>query len=160
MWEGRQPAGKLAGRDRGILTRQGEFMKRAILVMAGCATLLAGIAFAQDHEELKAAMKTAGAANGSLRKTIAAKDSDATASTAENLAAAFKTVQAHFEEHHMDDGIKFAQTAHKASLDLAAAAKAGDWDKASDELKTLGAQCQGCHAAHREKLPDGTFKMK
>jgi cytochrome c556 len=60
----------------------------------------------------------------------------------------------------MEDGIKFAQTANKASMNLAAAANAGEWDKASDELKTIGAQCQGCHAAHREKLPDGSYKMK
>jgi hypothetical protein len=135
-------------------------MKTTILAMAGCATLLLGIAFAQDHEELNKAMKTAGAANGSLRKSIAAKDGAETAATAEKLAAAFKTVQAHFEEHKMDDGIKFAQTANMASMNIAAAAKAGEWDKASDELKTLGAQCQGCHAAHREKLADGTYKMK
>lgn len=135
-------------------------MNRTILVMAGCATLLLGMVFAQGHEELNAAMKTAGAANGSLRKSIAAKDGAETAATAEKLAAAFKTVQAHFEEHHMEDGIKFAQTANQASMNLAAAAKAGEWDKASDELKTLGAQCQGCHAAHREKLADGTYKMK
>jgi cytochrome c556 len=135
-------------------------MKKTMLVMAGCATLLVGIAFAQDHAELTAAMKTAGAANGSLRKTIAAKDGPETIATAEKLAAAFKTVQAHFEEHHMEDGIKFAQTANHASMELAAAAKAGEWDKASDELKTIGAQCQGCHAAHREKLADGSYKMK
>jgi len=135
-------------------------MNRTILVMAGCATLLLGVAFAQGHEELTGAMKTAGAANGSLRKSIAAKDGAETAATALKLAAAFKITQAHFEEHKMEDGIKFAQTANKASLDLAAAANAGEWEKASDELKTIGAQCQGCHAAHREKLPDGTYKMK
>jgi cytochrome c556 len=135
-------------------------MNKTILVMAGCASLLLGMASAQDHNELMGAMKTAGAANGSLRKSIAAKDSTETAATAEKLAAAFKTVQTHFEEHHMEDGIKFAQTANKASMNLAAAARAGEWDKASSELNTLGAQCQGCHAAHREKLPDGTYKMK
>ena len=135
-------------------------MNRTILAMAGCATLLIGMAFAQDHNELMGAMKTANAANGSLRKSIAAKDAAETAASVEKLAAAFKTVQAHFEEDHMEDGIKFAQTANKASMNLAAAAKAGEWDKASAELNTLGAQCQGCHAAHREKLPDGTYKMK
>jgi Pyruvate/2-oxoacid:ferredoxin oxidoreductase gamma subunit len=135
-------------------------MNKIIIVMAGYVTLLIGTALAQDHEEVNKAMKTAGAATGSLRKTIAAKDSSETAATAETLAAAFKIIQAHFEEHHMEDGIKFSQTGNKASINLAAAAKAGEWEKASDELKTIGAQCQGCHAAHREKLPDGTYKMK
>ena len=41
-------------------------MNRTILAMAGCATLLIGMAFAQDHNELMGAMKTANAANGSL----------------------------------------------------------------------------------------------
>jgi cytochrome c556 len=135
-------------------------MKTTILVIAGCATLLLGAAFAQDHQEFAAAMKTIGAANGAARKMVAAKDGPETAANAEKMAAAFKMVQAHFEEHHMDDGVKSAQTANMAAMNLAAAAKAGEWEKASDELKTIGAQCQGCHAAHREKLPDGTYKMK
>ena len=135
-------------------------MKKILLVTAGCATLLLGVAFAQDDHELGGVMKTIGGANGAVRKTVAAKDGNETAATAEKLAGAFEKVQAHFQEHHMDDGVKFAETAHHASMNLAAAAKAGEWDKASDELKTLGAQCQGCHAAHREKLPDGSYKMK
>lgn len=135
-------------------------MNKTILLTAGCVTLLLGVAFAQDDHELAGTMKTIGAANGSLRKTIAAKDGAETAATAEKLAAAFKMVQSHFEEHHMDDGVKFAETAHGAAMSLAAAAKAGEWDNASAELKTIGAQCQGCHSAHREKLPDGTYKMK
>lgn len=135
-------------------------MKKTIVVIAACSTLLLGVAFAQDEHELTGTMKTIGATNGGLRKTVAAKDGAETAASAEKLADAFEKVQAHFEEHHMADGVKFAQTAHQASMDLAAAAKAGEWDKASTELRTIGAQCQACHTAHREKLADGTYKMK
>ncbi len=135
-------------------------MKKTTLVVAGCVTLLLGVALAQDEHELTGVMKTAGAANGALRKTVAAKDEAETVANADKLEGVFKKAQEHFEEHHMADGVKFAETAHQAAMDLAAAAKAGDWDKASAELKTVGAQCQGCHAAHREKLPDGTYKMK
>src|SRR5271170_5102543 len=98
-------------------------MKMTMMVMAGYATLLIGTALAQSHEEVNKAMKTAGAASGSLRKSIAAKDGAETAANAENLAAAFKIIQAHFEEHHMEDGIKFSQTGNKASINLAVAAK-------------------------------------
>jgi cytochrome c556 len=135
-------------------------MKTTILVISACTTLWIGTACAQDEQELAGAMKTIGAANGAVRKTIAAKDSGETAANAEKLAATFKVVQSHFEEHHLEDGVNFAQRANKAAVNLAAAAKAGEWDKASDELKTIGAQCQGCHTAHREKLADGTYKMK
>jgi hypothetical protein len=39
-------------------------------------------------------------------------------------------------------------------------ARCGDAANRRLENKTLGAQCQGCHTAHREKLPDGSYKMK
>lgn len=130
-------------------------MKKLITV-----SFVAALCLAQDHAALKQAMKTAGSSFGSLRKTIDAKDATATADAAEKLASAFPVVREHFEEHKMQDGIDFANTAEKSSKALAVAAKAGDWDKASAEYKTIGGTCQGCHAAHREKLPDGTFKMK
>jgi cytochrome c556 len=130
--------------------------KIAILATA----LFAILAFAQDHAALREAMKTAGSSFATLRKSVTAQDAAATEQAAEKLAAAFPTVRAHFEEHKMQDGIDFATTAEKASNSLAEAAKAGDWDQASADLKTLGGTCQGCHAAHREKLPDGSFKMK
>lgn len=124
------------------------------------AALFASFAFAQDHAALRQAMKTAGASFGALHKSVPAKDAAATEQSAEKLAAAFPTVRAHFEEHKMQDGIDFATTAENSSKSLAEAAKAGNWEQASADLKTLGGTCQGCHAAHREKLPDGSFKMK
>jgi hypothetical protein len=95
-----------------------------------------------------------------LRKSIAAKDASAAEASSAKLSEAFEKVQAHFEEHHMEDGVNFAKTAHNAAMAIDAAAKAGEWEKASEEAKNMGGTCQGCHAAHREKLPDGTYKMK
>jgi cytochrome c556 len=132
-------------------------MKKTVLTTAA---LLAAFAFGQGHEELQQAMKTAGANFGGLRKSIEAKDAMATTAAADKLAAAFPVVRAHFEEHKMQDGVDFATTAEKASKSLSEAAKAGNWDQAAADMKTIGGTCQGCHSAHREKLPDGTFKMK
>lgn len=128
--------------------------------LAISAALFATLAFGQDHAALRQAMKTAGSSFGAARKGVDAKDAAATAQAAEKLAAAFPTVRGHFEEHKMQDGVDFASTAEKASKSLAEAAKAGNWDQASADLKTIGGTCQGCHAAHREKLPDGSYKMK
>jgi len=136
-------------------------MMKTCLTVLGCAALLSMIGFAQeDHAEFQGLMKSAGGDFGGLRKMVMAKEGEQSAATAEKLAAVFEKVQAHFEEHHMEDGVNFAKTAHNAAMSLAEAAKGGDWDKASADLKEIGGQCQGCHAAHREKLPDGTFKMK
>lgn len=135
-------------------------MKKTLIGLTLSAALLAGVAWAQDHAEFQGWMKTTAASFGSLRKSVMAKDGPAAAETAEKMSGIFKEVGGHFEEHKMQDGIDFAHHASEAAADLAMAAKAGDWDKAEADLKTVGAQCQGCHGAHREKLPDGSFKMK
>ena len=136
-------------------------MRKIQFVTAGCAALLLGLAVAQAQApHLQAFMKTITGANGGLRKSIMEKNAAETSANAQKMAEAFEKVQAHFEEDHLTDGVNQAKTAHKAAMDLAAAAKAGDWDKASDELKAIGGTCQACHAQYREKLPDGTYKMK
>jgi len=136
-------------------------MRKIMFVMAGCAALLLGIAVAQAQApHLQPFMKTVAAANGALRKSVMEKNASETSANAQKMADAFVKVQAHFEEDHLTDGVNFAKTAHKASMDLIAAANGGDWDKASDELKAIGGTCQGCHSQYREKLPDGTYKMK
>jgi len=39
-------------------------------------------------------------------------------------------------------------------------AAAGDDAKIAAANMTLGAQCAGCHTAHREQLPDKSFEIK
>ena len=136
-------------------------MHKTIFVTAGCAALLLGIAVAQAQApHLQAFMKTVAAANGALRKSVMEKNAPEVSANAQKMADAFVKVQAHFEEDHLTDGVNLAKRAHKASVDLIAAANAGDWDKASDQLKVLGGTCQACHSQYRETLPDGTYKMK
>jgi cytochrome c556 len=136
-------------------------MQRIMFVTAGCAALLLGIAVAQAQApHLQVFMKTVAAANGALGKSVMEKNATEVSANAEKMADAFVKVQAHFEEDHLTDGVNLAKRAHKASMDLIAAANAGDWDKASEELKTVGGTCQACHSQYREKLPNGTYKMK
>ena len=133
-------------------------MKRT-LIFAACAVCLL-VAYGHDHEEFQATMKATNMNFAALRKTVEAKQGAETAAAAEKLVPLYKQVLHHFEEHKMQDGITMAKTGQEAAERLAAAAKAGDWDTAAVELKAIGGTCQGCHAAHREKLPDGTYKMK
>lgn len=136
-------------------------MPKIMFVTGGCAALLLGIAVAQaEAPHLQPFMKTVAAANGALLKSVMEKNATETSANAQKMAEAFVKVQAHFEEDHLTDGVNLAKRVHKASMDLVAAANAGDWDKASDELKALGGTCQACHSQYREKLPDGTYKMK
>lgn len=83
-------------------------------------------------------MKQVGAANGSIRKTIAAKDGAETAASAEKLAglcAHVTSVGRHGKSGRLGQSFGRSQIA---------------WRRPD----------QGCHTAHREKLADGTYQMK
>ena len=129
-------------------------------VMAACALFLAMAVYAHEDEEFEGWMKQTNKSYAGAQKGVAAKQAAETAAAGDKLAELFEHVKSHFEGHKMADGIEFAKTAHDAARDLAADAKAGNWEKASGDLKTMGGTCQGCHAAHRVKKPNGEYEMK
>jgi mono/diheme cytochrome c family protein len=104
-------------------------------------------------------MKEVGPTNAGLRGAGAAPTDDSV-KAAQRLNAIFKDVQAYWEGKKVDDAIGFAKAAVAATDDLSKALTAKDAAAAGAAQKTLAAQCAGCHMAHREKTPDGTFKMK
>ena len=44
--------------------------------------------------------------------------------------------------------------------DAELAAAAGKWDDAKSNATGLTKLCATCHAAHRERMEDGTFRVK
>jgi len=60
----------------------------------------------------------------------------------------------------VEDATTAAKNAVAASQAIAKAVAAHDMAAANTAATTLGAQCMACHTAHREKTPEGTFKMK
>src|SRR5580704_959888 len=126
------------------------------IVALGCPLFVALAVFAHSDEEFEGWMKQTGANFGAAQKAVAAKQTPETAAAGEKMAELFEHVKSHFEGHKMADGIGFAKSAHEAAQDLAVNAKAGNWEKASADLKTIGGTCQGCHAAHRVKKADGS----
>jgi len=134
-------------------------MKR-FLLMTTCFAALGVTVVAQDDAEYKGWMKAAGATSGSLRKNLEAKNADAAAADAKKLQEIFGHVHDYWNDKHVDDAMKFAMAANAGFGDVAEQAAAGKFEDASATLKTTSANCGGCHAAHREKSPDGSWKMK
>ncbi|HLG96147.1 MAG TPA: hypothetical protein VKX49_07535 [Bryobacteraceae bacterium] len=133
-------------------------MKATVIV---CGALFFAVAvFAHEDEEFEGWMKQTNANFATAQKSVAAKKAAETAAAGDKLAELFDHVKAHFEGHKAADGINFAKTAHDASKDLGTEANAGNWEKASADLKTIGGTCQGCHAAHRVKNAKGEWEMK
>jgi hypothetical protein len=134
-------------------------MKR-IPMFTICLTSLAIAVFAQDEADFQKWMKTVGATSGSLRKNLDAKNGDAASADAKKLQETFEQVHDFCHKKNVDDGMKFAMAARDAFREVAEQASAGKFDDAAATLKKASANCAGCHAAHREKASDGSWKMK
>jgi cytochrome c556 len=104
-------------------------------------------------------MRSAAAANGKLQKTIGT-DLTGAAPIAAEVKAEFKKLEDFWAKHKVADAQTFAKNAQDAADEVAAAAKAGNQQEAAAAAKKIGATCQGCHTAHRDKGPDGKFIIK
>jgi hypothetical protein len=113
-----------------------------------------------SEEDYSKAMKEVGAQNGALRKAIASSSEADVTAAATKLEATFKDVQAYWENKKVEDATTAAKNAVAASQAISKANAAHDMAAATTASQTLAAQCMSCHTAHRERLPDGTFKMK
>jgi cytochrome c556 len=122
----------------------GSMMKRAPITDESYATVM---------KEIAPTFQSLQKNNTAMNYADAAKD-------AQKLEAWFKDVQAYWEAKKVDDAVGFAKTAVAATQDMSKASTAMNATGLTDAQKALGGTCQGCHSAHREKLADGSFKMK
>ncbi len=132
---------------------------KAVLLMTACL-ILAVAAWGQDEGEYQKWMQTAGATVGSLQGSLKAKNGEAATADARNLDTVFNEVYGFWEKKKVDDAVEFARHARDGFQRIAEQAAAGQFDQASATFEETAANCGGCHGAHREKAPDGSFKIK
>lgn len=132
-----------------------------ILVAAVGLVLCTGL-WAQDEGEAehKALMKTIGPTQGSLRKNLAAKNGEGAAADAKKLNEIFAKVHDFWLKKKIDNATKFATDAQNGFKDVSQHATDGKFDEAQASLKMAMGTCSGCHSAYREKLEDGSYKIK
>ena len=107
-----------------------------------------------------AAMKEIGSLNGELTKGIKAGDAAAASKAVPRMETVFKSVHAYWADKKVADATTAAQTAVTSLGAISKALAANDMTAAEAARTTLAAQCMGCHKEHREKLPEGGFKIK
>ena len=136
-------------------------MKKTACVFGLVIATLGIVSFAQTEQDYQSWMKSTGATVGSLKKNIEAKTGDAAVADADKLAGIFKQVGEFWQKRGgADDAVAGSQKAATAASAISAAAKAGNMDQASAELKNLQSTCGGCHMAHRDRVEGGGFKIK
>lgn len=118
--------------------------------------LLAGLlvivpAFSQSEEDLDKSMKTVGKTMGELRKANEAKDEAGLKAGGKTLVEQFTIAGKFFAAHKMADAVEMN------GKTLAAAKALAD---GSGTMAGVGATCKGCHDMYREKLADGSYKLK
>ena len=128
--------------------------------IAGGLLLASSLLIGQtDEASLRDSMKKIAPTNGGLGKKIAAKDASAS-DDAKMLQSLYSDLHKFFTDKKMDDAVGFSDTGTELYGKVSKLVAAGNWEEAVTEQKKLSATCMGCHSAHREKLPDGSYKMK
>jgi len=105
-------------------------------------------------------MKRVEPAFAAVRAGIEGSSAETTTQNAAVLKQAFTEAEAFWKGRGKPDAIQWSQDARKQAEAIERGAAAGTWDVVKDSADTLGQACRTCHAAYRERLDDGTFRLK
>ena len=109
---------------------------------------------------LDGTMKQVSPAFTALRAAIDASSADQVRQRAVELAKCFGDTQAFFTTRGTPDAITFATDAGKLVHAIDQAASTAKWDDAKASAASLNTICGSCHTAHRDRLDDGTYRVK
>ena len=105
-------------------------------------------------------MKEIGQLNGVLNKSVKGGDGAEAGKAAARMEVLFKNVHAYWNDKKVTDATAAAMGAVTALQGVQKAVAANDMTAAETARAAIGANCMSCHTAHREKLPEGGFKIK
>jgi hypothetical protein len=119
------------------------------------ALLLAGwpaqLIRAQDAAAHKAWMDDAADLQDEVREQLLAKSGDQAAAAATKLEEILARTQEYWAAKHADDIVAIARESRTLAIAVAAAAKAGKIDQATDAFVKMSGRCNACHDLHPEK---------
>ena len=104
-------------------------------------------------------MKEIGQLNGVLNKSIKGGDAAEAGKAAARLEVLFKNIHAYWAAKKIDDATTASQNVVTSLQAVQKALTANDMTAAETARAAIGANCMSCHTAHREKLPDGGFRI-
>ena len=108
---------------------------------------------------LTAAMKTISPAFNALRTAAQESNADIVKKSLSEIAPAFAQAESVLGNlRHAAAGQASDARTQVASIETALTA--GRWDVVKSEAAALNQTCQSCHAAHRERQDDGTFRIR
>lgn len=109
---------------------------------------------------LSAAMKTITSAMGVVRTGLEKPDAAQLKEQAAALKKAFTETEAIFKARNTTTAIAWAGEALKHATEMEVAAAAGKWDEVKAAAGGIQPLCAQCHGEHRERLEDGSYRIK
>ena len=134
------------------------FSRTMAIVAAFVAMVLVTGAFAQKRP-YNLVMKDVGTTFDALRQNLDGKNA-AAASDAERLAQLFQETEDFWTPFRTKDAIEAAKGARELAAVVATAVRAKDIEKAKTAASGLGRFCTSCHNAHREQMPDKSYRIR
>jgi cytochrome c556 len=138
----------------------------AILATAVVNTALVDLArrppppLSPEEAAFDSVMKRVGPTFTTLGTAVSGSDAATVADNAKALRAAFGDAEAFWRLRGTADALAWTRSAQAHVTAIERAAAAGNWDQVKSSAGELGRTCQTCHAAYRERLEDGTFRLK
>lgn len=132
--------------------------KSALKTLMLCLSACVGLSLVAD--EMSDPMKKIGGAFGGTRKASEAKDYQAIADHAVVIEKGFADTLDGWKKRNQTDAIEWTEEAIAGAKALKVAADAKDDAGIRTASGRIGATCKSCHTTRREKLEDGTYKIK
>jgi hypothetical protein len=147
----------------GEMRYAGKVMILASSVVDGSMTDLAKFVpppLTPEETAFDAVMKQVNPTFGELRKALEASDAAAAKAQGAKLRGFFSETSAFFAKRSVTDAQGWAKEA-VALVDAATkGAASNDWTAAKDAASKIQPLCASCHNAHRERLEDGSYRVK
>jgi cytochrome c556 len=147
---------------RGFLLRKLHMSKR-ILTISLLFALGSTFCLRADtltDESFHKLMKEVGGTTKRFKNSIQAQDGATLSKDAARVAEIYKQMGPFWTARKADDAVKWSEQSSAAANLLSAAAKKGDWAEVKTTSQGVMKNCKSCHEAHKEKLPDGSSKIK
>ena len=119
----------------------------------------AGMKIASDTD-YATHMKEIGQLNGVLNKSLKAGEAAEAGKAAARMEVLFKNVHTYWADKKVADATTAAQGVVTSLQAVQKALASNDMAAAETARAAIGANCMSCHTAHREKLPEGGFRIK
>jgi multidrug resistance efflux pump len=98
--------------------------------------------------------------NGILNKSIKGGMAAEATKAAARLEVLFQNIHGYWSAKKIEDATTASQTAVTSLQAVQKALAANDMTAAETARATFAGTCMTCHTAHREKLPEGGFRIK